>query len=159
DATVIDYYVRSHYPPYNLIGQPVFYIILDVYTRFIIGWYMGLGYPSGEYAIMALLSMASDKRALLEELGFSDDDHIEELCMIRGVPKLLTIDQAELRKNLTVNLTKNLGIYISEVPAKRPDWKGVVETRFNTLQNWEEMYDPSRGNYNKKKYGDPDMRL
>ncbi|GAA4649776.1 hypothetical protein GCM10023116_20570 [Kistimonas scapharcae] len=159
DATIIDYYVRSHYPPYNLIGQPVFYIIIDVYTRFIIGWYMGLGKPSGDAAVMALLSMASDKRKLLTALGFTDDDHIDELCMICGIPKALTIDQAELRKNLTVNLTKNLGVTISEVVAKRPDWKGVIETRFNILQNWEEMYDPSRGNYNKKKYGDPDMRL
>ena len=159
DATVIDYYVRSHYPPYNLIGQPVFYIIIDAYTRFIIGWYLGLGQPSGESAIMALISMASDKRAYLEQLGFDDDDHIDELCMIRGVPKVLTIDQAELRKNLTVNMTKNLGVTISEVTARRPDWKGVVETRFNILQNWEEMYDPSRGSYSKKKYGDPDMRL
>ena len=159
DATIIDYYVRSHYPPYNLIGQPVFYIIIDVYTRFIIGWFMGLGKPSGESAVMALLSMASDKQKLLADLGFTDDDHIAELCMICGVPKVLTIDQAELRKNLTVNLTRNLGVTISEVVAQRPDWKGVVETRFDTLQNWEEMYDPSRGNYNRKKYGDPDMRL
>ena len=159
DATVIDYYIRSHYPPYNLIGQPVFYIIIDVYTRFIIGWHMGVGNPSGESAIMALVSMASDKRKLLEQLGFNDDDHIEELCMIYGTPKVLTIDQAELRKNLTINLTKNLGVTISEVTSKRPDWKGIVETRFKILQSWEEMYDPSRGNYNKKKYGDPDMRL
>lgn len=153
DATVIDYYVRSHYPPYNLIGQPVFYVIIDVYTRFIIGWYMGLGNPSGESATMALVSMASDKRALLKQLGFDNDDHVEELCMVRGVPKVLTIDQAELRKNLTTNMTKNLGVTISEVTARRPDWKGIVETRFNILQNWEDMYDPSRGSYNKKKYG------
>ena len=161
DATVLDFYVRSHYYPYNLIGQPVFYVIIDVYSRFIIGWYMGLGRPSGQAALMTLVNMATDKRTFLQRIGYVDNEEFMDLdahFSIKGVPKKLIIDQAELRKSVPKHIQKRFRIHILHTPAKRPDWKGIVERRFGILQNWASMYDPSHGNYHKKKYGDPDVR-
>lgn len=161
DATVLDFYVRSHYPPYNLIGQPTLYVIIDVYSRFIIGWYMCLGKPSGTNALAALVNMASDKRLILDSIGYTDNDDFiksDSHFLIKGIPKILIIDQAELRKTIPEHIQKRFNIHIIHTPAKRPDWKGTVEKRFDILQNWESIYDPSHGNYSKKKYGDPDIR-
>ncbi len=161
DATVLDFYIRSHYPPFNLIGQPTFYVIIDVYSRFIIGWYMCLGKPSGTNALAALVNMASDKGKILDSIGYSDNDDFfksDSHFSIKGIPKQLVIDQAELRKTVPEHIQKRFNIHIVHTPAKRPDWKGTVERRFGILQNWEAIYDPSHGNYVKKKYGDPDIR-
>ena len=161
DATVVDFYIRSHYPPYNLIGQPVFYVIIDVYSRFIIGWYLGIGRPSGQAALTALVNMATDKRTLLQRIGYTDNEEFMNLdahFSIKGIPKNLVIDQAELRKTIPEHIQKKFRVHISHTTARRPDWKGIVERRFGIIQNWASMYDPSHGNYHKKKYGDPDVR-
>lgn len=161
DATVLDFYIRSEYPPYSLIGQPVFYVIIDVYSRFIIGWYMGVGRPSGQAALMTLVNMATDKRKLLERIGYVDNQEfldIDAHFSIKGIPKKLTIDQAELRDNVPKHIQKRFRMKISHTTARRPDWKGSVENRFDTLTKWESIYDPSYGNYHRKKYGDPDVR-
>lgn len=162
DATVLDFYIRSEYPPYSLIGQPVFYVIIDVYSRFIIGWYMGVGRPSGQAALMTLVNMATDKRKLLERIGYVDNQEFLEIdahFSIKGIPKKLTIDQAELRDNVPKHIQKRFRMKILHTTAKRPDWKGSVENRFDTITKWESIYDPSYGNYHRKKYGDPDVRV
>ena len=161
DATVLDFYIRSHYPPYNLIGQPTLYIIIDVYSRFIIGWHMCMGRPSGANALAALVNMASDKSKLLASIGYLDNEDFlksDSHFSIKGIPKQLIIDQAELRKTIPEHIQKRFNIHIVHTPAKRPDWKGTVEKRFDILQSWASIYDPSHGNYAKKKYGDPDIR-
>ena len=161
DATVLDFYIRSHYPPFNLIGQPTFYVVIDVYSRFIIGWHMSVGNPSGANALAALVNMASDKSKLLKSIGYDDNDDFlksDSHFSIKGIPKQLVIDQAELRKRVPEHIQKRFNIDIIHTPAKRPDWKGTVERRFDILQRWEAIYDPSHGNYAKKRYGDPDVR-
>ena len=161
DATVLDYYIRSHHPPYNLIGQPTLYVIIDVYSRFIIGWHMCLGKPSGTNALAALVNMASNKAKILNSIGYDDNDDFlrsDSHFAIKGIPKTLVIDQAELRKTVPEHIQKRFNIHIIHTPAKRPDWKGTVEKRFDILQKWASVYDPSHGNYAKKKYGDPDIR-
>ncbi|MFK0571724.1 hypothetical protein [Endozoicomonas sp.] len=161
DATVLVFYIRSHHPPFNLIGQPTFYVIIDVYSRFIIGWHMCLGKPSGANALAALVNMASDKTKILDAIGYNDNDDFlrsDSHFLIKGIPKQLVIDQAELRKTVPEHIQKRFNIHIIHTPAKRPDWKGTVEKGFDILQNWAAIYDPSHGNYAKKRYGDPDIR-
>lgn len=114
DATVLDFYIRSHYPPYNLIGQPTFYIIIDVYSRFIIGWHMCMGKPSGTNALAALVNMASDKTKLLSSVGYLDNEDFlksDSHFSIKGIPKQLIIDQAELRKTVPEHIQKRFNIH------------------------------------------------
>ncbi|UYM15206.1 hypothetical protein [Endozoicomonas euniceicola] len=161
DATVLDYYIVSHFYPYNLIGQPTLYLIIDVYSRFIIAWYLCLGRPSGENALRTLVNMATDKSELLNKIGYKKPSCCtkNDMFTIQGMPKGLVIDQAELRKNIPKHFQKTFGIQIIQTPAKQPKWKGTIEKRFDIVQRWNKMYDPSYGNYPKKKYGDPDVRL
>lgn len=161
DATVLDYYIVSHFYPYNLIGQPTLYLIIDVYSRFIIAWYLCLGRPSGANALRTLVNMATDKSELLNRIGYVKPSSCnkKDIFTIQGVPKGLIIDQAELRKSIPTHFQKTFGVQIIQTPAKKPKWKGTIEKRFDIVQRWNKMYDPSYGNYPKKKYGDPDVRL
>ncbi|MET4695282.1 hypothetical protein [Endozoicomonas lisbonensis] len=161
DATVLDYYIVSHFYPYNLIGQPTLYLIIDVYSRFIIAWNLCLGRPSGANALRTLVNMATDKSELLNRIGYVKPSKCNknDIFTIQGIPKGLIIDQAELRKNIPTHFQKTFGVQIIQTPAKKPKWKGTIEKRFDILQRWNKIYDPSYGNYPKKKYGDPDVRL
>ncbi|USE34996.1 hypothetical protein [Endozoicomonas sp. SCSIO W0465] len=160
DATILDFYIKSHREPFNLIGQPTFYVVIDVYSRFIIGWHMALGKPSGTTALAALVNMATDKKTLLKKLNYIEPEYTKGKLSfnIGGIPKKLIIDQGELRGYIPEHIQKTFNIHIETTASKRPDWKGTVERRFNTLQSWEKIYDPSYGNMPKKRYGDPDIR-
>src|SRR5699024_11939342 len=54
DATIADIYLVSSLDVNKVIGRPVIYAVLDVYSRIITGLYVGLEGPSWIGAMMAL---------------------------------------------------------------------------------------------------------
>jgi len=61
DATIADVYLVSKYNRTWIIGRPVIYVIIDVFSRMIVGVYVGLEGPSWTGAMMALANAATDK--------------------------------------------------------------------------------------------------
>ncbi|HAD78636.1 MAG TPA: transposase, partial [Flavobacteriaceae bacterium] len=61
DATIADIYLVSSFNRSLIIGRPVIYGIIDVYSRLFTGVYVGLEGPSWTGAMMALDNMITDK--------------------------------------------------------------------------------------------------
>lgn len=61
DATVADVYLVSEYKREWIIGRPVIYVVIDVFSRVITGIYIGLEGPSWLGAMMALSNTTMDK--------------------------------------------------------------------------------------------------
>lgn len=71
DATVGDIYLVSQFDRSNIIGRPVMYFVMDVFSRMVTGMYIGLEGPSWIGAMMAIANAASDKVPYCREYGIS----------------------------------------------------------------------------------------
>lgn len=153
DATVADVYLRSTLDPRRIIGRPVIYMVQDVFSRVVVGLYVGLEGPSWIGAMLALENAFTDKVEFCRRFGFTiteDDWPCHYLCH-----KILA-DRGEMLSRWADNLPASLGIHVSNTPPFRADWKGLVERQFglaNDVIHW------VPGKVRKRERGDRDHRL
>ncbi|WP_238360530.1 DDE-type integrase/transposase/recombinase [Iningainema tapete] len=93
DATIADVYLVSKYNRNWIIGRPVIYVIIDVFSRMIVGVYVGLEGPSWTGAMMALANAATDKVQFCQEYGIKMDDTEWPCC---HMPDAILGDRGEL---------------------------------------------------------------
>jgi hypothetical protein len=142
DATVLDVHVVCNFDRSRVLGRPILYIIIDLFSRLIVGFYIGFYSPSFRTATIALLSAAQDKSHFLQKYNIS-----KEICSswpAVGLPDALTSDKAELFGIQGSNLVEMSGMRIENTASGRSDAKGVVERHFLTLQ------DPFSGDFDGK---------
>jgi putative transposase len=130
DATIANIYLRSRLNGDKMIGRPVLYIIIDVYSRLIIGFHVGLSGPSWEVGKMALENAFTEKVSFCAKYGVI----ITEEEWPHGVPDVLTGDRGwdVLGKDAGEAMI-GMGSSIKNLPPYRPDLKGLVEGRFELL--------------------------
>lgn len=130
DATIADVYLVSRINRQKIIGRPVLYIVIDVFSRMITGIYIGLEGPSWVGAMMALANTASDKQAFCKKFGHSIEPE-EWPC--HHLPASLLGDRGEIESRMIETLINNFNITVETAAAYRGDWKGIVEQRFKLL--------------------------
>lgn len=156
DATIADIYLVSRYDRNKIVGRPTIYFVIDTYSRMITGVYVGYESPSWIGAMMALSNAASDKVKYCKEYEI---DISQEEWNIEGIPEAIIGDRGELESTAVESLINSFGIDIQNTPPYRPDWKGIVERRFNIIQT---AYKPFTPGYVKKDFrtrGGSDYRL
>lgn len=126
DATVADIYLTSIYNRNWIIGRPVIYVVVDVFSGYIVGLYIGLEGPSWEGARLALLNAFTDKKEFLRSYGFGGDTE----WSAHHMPVHVFADRAELLSKNAQGLVTGLGVTIDIASGYRPDWKGIVERKF-----------------------------
>ena len=129
DATVGDIYLVSRFNRADIIGRPVIYFIIDVFSRMVAGMYVGLEGPSWAGAMMALSNAMSDKVKFCAEYGITITED-EWPCF--GVPGAFLADRGELISNSAETLVNALNVRVENAPPYRGDMKGIVEQYFNT---------------------------
>ncbi|MHB8886647.1 MAG: Mu transposase C-terminal domain-containing protein [Methylovirgula sp.] len=139
DATVADVYLRSRLDRNQLIGRPVVYVVIDVFSRLITGVYVGLEGPSWIAAMMALANAVADKRAYCASLGIEIEDGE---WPAHHLPSILLGDRGELESIGIAQILKLFHVTCENAAAWRPDWKGIVESRFRILQQAFKPYVP-----------------
>ena len=131
DATVADIYIVSRLSR-RPIGRPVIYTMVDAYSRLITGVYVGL--EGGQYALRLLL-----QNTFADKVSFCRQHNIEidpQDWPSRHLPtKIMTDRGSEFLGGPLENLCESYGIEIENLPAYRPDLKGVVEKLFDLIQN------------------------
>lgn len=132
DATIADVYLVSTFHRRRIIGRPVIYIVVDVWSSLIVGVSVSFEGPSWMGAMLALENMALDKVAFCKECGFEIEEHEWPSC---GLPKEILADRGELLSKNADNLTNSLNIRLSTAAPYRPDWKGCVERHFGLLDD------------------------
>lgn len=131
DATLADIYLVSDNDRRNIIGRPVVYVVVDVFSRMVAGLYVGLENPSYATAMLALLNALTDKVAYCKEYGFEID---YEDWPIVGIPDAIMADRGELFGHQIEALECAFSVRIENAPPHRGDCKGVVERGFGTVQ-------------------------
>lgn len=156
DATIADVYLVSSLDRNRIIGRPIVYAIIDVYSRLITGIYVGLEGPSWVGAMMALDNMIADKVEFCKKY---DIDIVEEQWASKHLPEIIIADRGEFEGYSVENLINNLNIKIENTSPYRGDLKGIVERNFRTTNEKIKHKTPGAIQKEYRKRGDPDYRL
>lgn len=131
DATVGDIYLVNDFNREYLIGRPVIYIVIDTFSRLIVGFAVTLEGPNWAGAKMALENAFRNKVAFCAGLGINI---IEAQWPVQGICEALLGDNGEIKSYNANSLVNPLGIRVSNAAVCRPDWKAIVERSFLTIK-------------------------
>jgi hypothetical protein len=144
DATICDVYLVSSADVTKIIGKPTYYLIVDRHSRLIVGFYIGLENASWICATEAILSIAADKAELCAHYGVPYDP--EDWPAHGIMPKEFLADRGEMISASSSQISDELGLTVTNVPGKRPDWKSLVECGFKlthgAIHDVTPAYDP-----------------
>lgn len=157
DATIADIYLVDDDDSDKVIGRPTIYMVIDVFSRMVAGFYIGFDNPSFPVAMKALICSFDSKVKACAEYGI---DISEEQWPCVGIPDVLLADRGELMSHQANYLVDAIGVRLESAPPRRGDAKGIVERSFGTLQAKFKPYMPGVVTGNKvKKHGERDYRV
>lgn len=156
DATIADVYLVSRMDRKRIIGRPVLYVVVDVFSRMVVGLYVGLEGPSWVGAMMALANTASDKVRFCAGHGISIE-HEDWPCS--ALPGVVFGDRGEIESRVIDTLINNFNVSVENAAAYRADWKGIVERRFRLLPEKFRPFVPGYVHRDFKARGGRDYRL
>lgn len=131
DATMADIYLLSRINRSRIVGRPVIYIVIDVWSRLILGLYVAIEDASWQSAMMALVHAAGSKVEYCRRFGI---EIREEHWPRGGIGARLLADQGEVDCEIAGNLVKYFNCEVEVAEAGRGDLKAIVETQYNVLQ-------------------------
>lgn len=156
DATIGDVYLVSEYNRNWIIGRPIIYVVIDVFSRMITGVYVGLEGPSWAGAMMALANAATDKVEFCREYGIEISEN-EWPC--KHIPDAILGDRGELAGMNVETLIPNLNVRIENAAPYRADWKGLVERQFRIIHGYVKPFVPGYIDTDFRQRGGHDYRL
>lgn len=156
DATIADVHLVSSLSTKRIIGRPIVYAIIDVYSRLITGIYVGLEGPSWLGAMMAVDNMIADKVEFCKEYGI---EITEDQWPSKHLPDIIIADRGEFEGYSPENLINNLNVKVENTSPYRGDLKGIVERSFRTLNTKIKHKTPGAIQKEFRKRGDKDYRL
>lgn len=130
DATILDLYVVSRVDRNRIVGRPTLYVVVDVFSRLIVGCYVGLEPPCHMGVALSLLNTLEDKVEFCARHNVEIEPSewpVAEMC------KWLLAD-GELKRPFAEALPTFLNVQVETAPSYRGDAKGVVESNFRTQQ-------------------------
>lgn len=154
DATVGDIYLVSELDPQRIVGRPVIYLVVDVFSRMVVGLSVTLEGPSWLGAMLALENAATDKTSFCKQYGVTLGDS-EWPC--HHLPEMLVADRGELEGYNADQIVHALNIIVSNTAPYRADMKGIVEQCFR-LTNLR-VLNTLPGAVRERERGAPDYRL
>lgn len=130
DATVLDVHIVSEFRRNHVLGRPTVYCVVDKESRMVVGLHVSMEYASWRAGRQALVNSFSSKKEYCARYGIEIK---EEEWPCQHIPQRLLCDRGEFickdAENLAVPLIGHLGI----APPYRAELKGIVEHRFNIL--------------------------
>jgi hypothetical protein len=154
DATLSSINLVHSFNPFRLIGHPVTYACMDVFSHAGAGLCATLEGPSWLAAMLALDIVMADKVEFCAEYGIPINP---DQWPIQGFPQAVCADRGEFEGFSATNLVKGLGIRVDTTAPYRADWKGVVERQFGLLDQRCINFLPGRVRMRAR--GEPDSRL
>ena len=156
DATIADVFIVSSYNRNWIIGRPIIYVVIDVFSRRVVGLYVGLEGPSWFGAMMALANTASDKVSYCKQY---DIDITKEEWDCHYLPQTLLADRGELEGYNVERLISTFNMRVENTPPYRADWKGIVERHFKTIHTKIKPFLPGSVDMDVRVRGERDYRL
>ncbi|PWB84479.1 MAG: transposase [Methylocystaceae bacterium] len=156
DATIADVYLVSRCDRSKIVGRPVLYVVVDVFSRMVAGIYVGFEGPSWVGAMMALSNAASPKMEFCHRFGIEIGE-ADWPC--RHLPDALLGDRGEMIGGAVETLANSFHVRIENSAPYRADWKGIVEQRFRLLPAKFKPYVPGYVEDDFRARGSRDYRL
>lgn len=156
DSTIANIYLVSAFDRTHIIGRPILYNCVDVFSRVLTGFCVTLEGPSWIGAMLALDNVTRNKVEFCAEYGIEIEFN-DWPC--ENLPKGILADRGEFEGYNANNLVNAFGMDVHTTGPYRGDWKGVVERSFGLsdarVVKFTPGYVPPRG----KVRGDPDYDL
>lgn len=124
DATIGDIHLRSSVNPAWPIGRPIVYVVVDIWSTAIVGFYVCLSGPSWDTAKLALFSTFCDPKLTAQLWGY---EYIDVLTPTPTVPFEVWADRGEYVSAGARQTCLTMAINFAINQAYRPDMKGMVE--------------------------------
>lgn len=131
DATVLDVYCVSRLNRNRIVGRPTLYVVVDQFSRMIVGMYVGLEPPCWAGAMLALWNCSIDKVAFCAKYNV---DISAESWPTAYMPVHLMGDRGELTSAQADALSAGFAIDVENSRPYAGEAKGVAERVFGTLQ-------------------------
>lgn len=153
DSTIGDCYLVSSLDRNRIIGRPVVFLCIDLFSRLIVGFSVGLegGWVG---AMLALYNACADKVQFCAEYGVTIDESEWPSCHF---PEGLLADRGELEGYNADHLVNAFGVRVHNTAPGRADLKGVVERCIGRTN--EKIIKWVPGAVRKRERGDKDYRL
>ncbi|KXY35014.1 Mu transposase C-terminal domain-containing protein [Bacillus sp. FSL K6-0067] len=156
DATIADVYLVSSFDRNLIIGRPVVYGVIDVYSRLLTGIYVGLEGPSWVGAMMTLDNMVTNKVEFCKQYNIEID---ESKWPANHLPEIIIADRGEFEGYSVESLINNFNIKIENTSPYRGDLKGIIERQFRTINGKIKRKAPGAIQKEYRERGDRDYRL
>lgn len=130
DSTPLDIHCISSINRGVLVGKPLLHLVIDVYSRLIVGFsltFESLNSYSG--AMIALLNSMTPKNEFCKAYGIEIEDEWDVAC----IPQRIFTDRGELDGKQIEGAIEGLGISIQNSPSYRPETKGLIESIFHNM--------------------------
>lgn len=154
DATIADIYLVSS-DRTKIIGRPVIYVVIDVFSRLIVGVTVLLEGPSWYGAMMALDNVVEDKVAYCARHGITINP---EDWKGNALPEVILADRGEFEGYNVESLINSFRIIVQNTAPYRADWKSIVERHFGIATEKFIKYSPG-GVIKDRERGEKDYRL
>lgn len=124
DSTIGDVHLRSSINRAWPIGRPIVYVVVDIWSTAIVGFYVCLSGPSWTTAKLALFSTMADPSLIADMWGIQ---RLDVLSPTPTAPSMVLSDRGEYLSAGARETCLQLAINTAINPAYRPDLKGLVE--------------------------------
>ncbi|WP_310462653.1 transposase [Sphaerotilus sp.] len=147
DSTVGDIYLRSSVNRAWIVGRPIVYVIVDVWSTAVVGFYVCLTGPSWSTAKVSLFNAASDPQLISELWGYTP------LLTLKPNPSICHALMCDRGEYLSIGHTQTaiqLLNITSYAPPYRGDLKGLVEVLHRIGKDAQFLFVPGAMDYRRK---------
>ncbi|MFA1710268.1 hypothetical protein ACDX66_00975 [Peribacillus frigoritolerans] len=156
DSTVADVYLVSEKHPDLVIGRPTVYFVIDVFSRMVVGLYVGMENASWLGATMAMVNTITDKVKFCAEYGIPIT---EDQWPVHHFPESIFADRGEFKGYKAEQLNRSFGIRLENAPPYRADLKGIIEQFFRVTNRRIKPFIPGSVTKDGLERGERDYRL
>lgn len=147
DSTIGDVFLRSSINPAWIIGRPVVYVVVDVWSTAIVGFYVCLTGPSWSTAAVALFNSTSSPDLFQRVYDYTP---MASLYPAPTLPHLLLCDRGEYLSRSHAKTSLELEYNVSFTPPYRGDLKGIVEVLHRIAKDKQYIFLPGAIDYRRK---------
>ncbi|SDY32829.1 Integrase core domain-containing protein [Variovorax sp. YR266] len=139
DSTIADMYLRSTVNRAWIIGRPIVYIFVDIWSTAIVGFLVCLEGPSWAMAKQGLFSCLAQPDLMNSIRGF---EAIQSLAPYPTLPVYLLCDRGEYLSKGASETAFGLKLSMQYAPPYRPDLKGLVEVLHRIQKDQQFLFIP-----------------
>ena len=149
DSTIGDVYLRSSIDRSWIIGRPIVYIIVDVWSTAIVGFYVCLNGPSWATAKISLFNSIAAPQLIGDLWGY------QPMLTLNPLPTMcyeLLCDRGEYLSIAARKTAYKLIPHMSYTPPYRPDLKGLVEVIHRIEKDKQFLFVPGAMDFRRKEF-------